>query len=277
MPASPQWGTGYRHRPPTLSERARSTVLSLGVGVDFEPTVHPPFPELFRRYGPLNQGRFNACTGCGVAMGATLAAAAAGHEFTQALSPLIPYWAARRRQAGSDELVRDDGAFLDDVVWAFNYFGASQDHSNQGLFLGLRAETVNSRPPPSEFREALRVRSQLQLRMRPIVAERERLVQLLAHSLELGRICFVALPVGPSFLDPRDEVIREQPLDQSLGYHFVCLLDWRRNAFGHFELQCGNSWGRLWADLGTAWLSRFLIKQAIGAFYLEPLPALEAA
>lgn len=274
--APPRWGTGYRHRPPTLSERARSALVSLAVGVDFEPTTHPPFPELFRRYGPLNQGRFNACTGCAVAMGATLAAAAAGHDLPSALSPLIPYWAARRKRAGSDEFVQDDGAYLDDVVWAFNWFGASDDKSSQGLFVGLRADMINARPPPSEFREALRVRSQLQLRMRPIVAERERLVQLLAHSLHLGRVCFVALPVGDSFLEPRQDVIGNQ-IGQVLGYHFVCLLDWRKNDFGQFELQIGNSWGRLWADQGTAWASRFLIKQAVGAFYLEPLRAPEAA
>lgn len=273
MLTSLPWGTGYRHRPPTLSERAGSSLRALRVGADFEPELHPPFPELFRRFGPLNQGRFNACTGCGVAMGATLQAAAGGLELPQALSPLIPYWAARRRDAGSDDRVEDNGAFVDDVVWAFNAFGASNDNSNRGLFLGLRAETINRRPPSSDFREALRVRSQLQLRMQPIIAERERLVQLLAHSLHLGRVCFVAVPVADSFLDPRQDLIDAQPLDQSIGYHFVCLLDWRRNVFGKYELLCGNSWGRLWAAEGTAWLTRYLIQQSLGAWYLEPRAA----
>lgn len=264
----PRRGLGYRHRKLTLEQRASSAWRSRRVAASFEPWRHPPFPALFRRFGPLDQGELNACTGFGVAMGATLQTALAGSERVVALSPRLPYWAARRREAGDDELIQDDGAFVDDVVWAFNAFGATAD---KPWIQELTADNVNERPSPADFREALRVRAALQLRIRPIVAQGARLVQRIAHSLHLGQVCFTALPVGDSFLDPDARVIGAQPLEYSLGYHFVCLLDWRRAPGGSLELLCGNSWGLTWGERGTAWLSPALIGQGLGAWHLENL------
>jgi hypothetical protein len=263
-------GLGYRHRPPSLGQRAASAWRSRRVSGAFEPFLHPPFPELFLRFGPLDQGELNACTGFGVAMGATLQAALGGAKRSVALSPRLPYWAARRREAGADELVTDEGAFVDDVVWAFNAFGATDD---QPHMRELTASTVNQRPPASDFRAALAVRSELELRMRAIVASGDRLVQRLAHSLNRGQVCFVALPVTESFFDagPGPDAIGPQPLERALGYHFVCLLDWRRTLRDRYryELLCGNSWGWRWGDSGMAWLSPELVAQSLGACYLE--------
>lgn len=261
---------GYRHRPPALRERAGSAWRSRRVSDAFEPVVHPPFTELFMRFGPLDQGELSACTGFGVAMGATLQAVAAGAKRSVALSPRLPYWAARRREAGRDELVTDQGAFVDDVVWAFNAFGATDD---QPHMRELSEHTVNVRPPPSDFRAALAVRSELQLRMRAIVAGGDRLVQRLAHSLHLGQVCFLALPVTELFLDAEagPDAIGPQPLERALGYHFVCVLNWRRSWANRYryDLLCGNSWGWRWGNNGTAWLSPELVAQSLGAWYLE--------
>jgi hypothetical protein len=253
-------GLGYRHRPPSLTARASSALRSRRVAETFTPTVHPPFGELFARYGALDQGALNACTGFGVAMGATLQAAATGLQMPSALSPRLPYWAARRREAGDDDLVEDEGAFVDDVVWAFNAFGASATE--------LTAENVNERPPPSAFRAGLVVRSALKLRLRAIVAQGARLVQRVAHSLHKSQVCFAALPVADTFLSPGSGAIPAQSLERALGYHFVCLLDWR-HAFGSYELLCGNSWGTEWGERGTAWVSPELMGQSLGAWYLE--------
>lgn len=270
MAGACQRGLGYRHRPPTLLARAGSALRRVRVPADFEPTVHPPFAELFHRFGPLDQGPLNACTGFGVAMGATIQSAAGGRAYRRALSPLLPYWAARRREVGSDELVRDEGAYVDDVVWAFNAFG-----SFEGGDLDMARVQVNDRPPPCDFRAALRERSRLQLRLRQIVDEPVRLLQRIAHSLHLGQVCFLALPVGASFFEPPLGAIPAQR-GEIAGYHFVCVLDWYRFGGGLFELLCGNSWGS-WANGGTAWLSPELCMQSLGAWYLEHMPALEAS
>ncbi len=278
-------GTGYLHRPPTLTERASSSWRGARIPSSFEPAAHPPFLELFWRFGPLDQGKLNACTGFAVAMGATIQSVAGGAERAVSLSPMLPYWAARRREWGADELVKDEGAYVDDIVWAFNAFGAlddfygayrsantDDDHSWRKTFLELQHATVNKRPAPEEFRAALRTRSELQLRMRSILAKGPRLAQRLAHSLHLGQVCFVALPVGPTFLDPPDRgAIPEHPDAPPLGYHFVCLLDWRLSwgGAGGYELLCGNSWGADWGDGGTAWLSPWLLAQSLGGWYLE--------
>jgi len=135
--------------------------------------------------------------------------------------------------------------------------------------LSLTAETVNERPPLGMFRAALRVRSQLRLRMRAIVDGGDRLLQRLAHSLHQGQVGFVALPVADSFLEPGPDAIPEQPMDDAIGYHFVCVLDWRRPPGGDYELLCGNSWGPHWGEGGTAWMSPALVRQSLGAWFLE--------
>lgn len=270
MAALPR-GLGYRHRTPTLTERAGSAWRSRRVPDGFRPSHHPPFPALFQRFGPMDQGTLSACTGFALAMGATIQSVAEGASRVVPLSPRVPYWAARRREARADELVRDEGAYVDDVVWAFNSFGATDEPP---WMQDLSAQTVNERPPPSAFRAAYRVRSELQLRLRPIVASGERLVQRITHSLHEGEVCFVALPVGESFLDPGPSPIGPQPLERALGYHFVCLLDWQRRhggGRGDYELLCGNSWGWWWGQAGMAWLSPELVQQSLGAWYLERL------
>lgn len=265
--AAPRRGLGYLHRPPSLRARLTSAARATRVPADFEPTAHPPFPELYQRIGAMDQGVLNACTGYGLAMGAMLQEAAAGFRRFAALSPRVPYWAARRREVGADELVEDQGAFVDDVVWAFNHFGASEvELGTEQARAPLSSELVNDRPPPAEFRQALRVRSQLRLRMRSIVASGDRLVQRLTHSLHQRQVGFVALPVGDSFYDPPPVIPAQR---DHYGYHFVCVLDWRRRATGGYELLCGNSWGWGWGVLGTAWLSPELVKQTLGAWYLE--------
>lgn len=289
MPARFHRGTGYLHRAPSLAERASSAWRSRRVAASFRPSLHPPFPELFKRFGPMDQGALSACTGFGVAMGATLQSVAGGAQREVALSPMLPYWAARRRAVKSDDQVRDEGAYVEDVVWAFNTFGALDDvlraHAlgdgrepdplQRRIRDFVHAE-VNQRPAPSEFRAALRVRSELQLRMRTIVEEGDRLLQRVAHSLHLGQVCFLALPVADSFLEPGPGVIPAQTVG-IIGYHFVCLLDWHRNDFGSYEFLCGNSWGPEWALGGTAWLSSWLCKQTLGAWYLERVERPEAA
>ena len=109
--------------------------------------------------------------------------------------------------------------------------------------------------------------------MKTIVASGPRLLQRISHSLHHRQVCFVALPVGESFLGASKHegpaTIPAEPIADVLGGHFVCLLDWRRRRGVGYDFLCGNSWGAYWGDRGTAWLSPDLVEQTVGAWYLE--------
>lgn len=261
MTARP-WGFGYKPSPPTLREKVGSKLASLRVSSDFTPSKHPRFEELFRLWGPGNQGQFSACTGFGVALAARLQSAIDG-EHVPRLSPLLPYWAARARELGHSR-VSDDGAMVPDVVWALNKFGTCSEAE-----LPFSQHHINARPPPHAFRAALAMRSRVRVRMSRIVDAGDRLIQRAAHALHSNRVCMIAIPVGDEFISADgSRAIGRTPAINLLGWHFVVLLDWVYLG-GTYSFLCANSWGSEWGDNGAAWLSSDLVKQTQGIWALE--------
>ena len=263
------WGTGYLHRDPTLLDRAGSRWRSRRVGESFTPTKHPPFLGLFRQFGgPWDQSIFNACTGYATSMAMLIAAEHRGIRLPR-LSPLLPYWAARCRDAADELLITDSGAYVDDVVWAYNRFGAPDARTwpFDGLPREEQVRRINARPTPGAFRSALAIRHLSgRMRLRPIIDSGPRLTQRIAHSLHLEQVVLVALPVGSSFAGGLRDPIPAQ--SDEYGYHYVPLLDWREGS-GGYEALIGNSWGRHWGSAGVAWASSALLEQAIATHYLE--------
>lgn len=259
------YGTGYLHREPTLIERVGSAWRSRRVADTFVPTHHPRFKETFWRLGPWNQSISNACTGYASVMGLLIQAEANGLSLPR-LSPLLPYWAARCRDA-PDELITDGGAYVDDIVWAFNRFGAPSEAQwpFDTLSRKERERVINQRPPPSVYRAALAIRHMAgPMRMRAIVDRPERLPLRIAHSLHNDQVVLVALPVGDEFFRGVEPIPPQEPE----GWHYVLVLDWRVNSEGLIEGLIGNSWGQ-WGNRGTAWASNGLLRQASAVHYME--------
>lgn len=262
-------GLGYKHRKPGVLDRASSKLRSLRVGAEFTPTVHPRFPTWFRMMGALDQGQFNACTGFGLAQGVRLDQSKSWMA-PPLLSPLVPYWSARRRETGDDDYVLDNGAYVDDVVWAFNAFGSCREEHYPFIDRSRSEQTelINARPPQRVYQLALARRDTLKLKLKRIVDHGDRLLQRTAHSLHLEQVCFTAIPVDYQFLQGHDVYMTGG--GPSLGYHFLALLDWRPSITGtSYDLLCGNSWGNEWGDYGTAWIAPTLTRQAQGVWYLE--------
>ena len=258
-------GTGYLHRAPSRLAKLSSDWRSRRIGDDFTPTVHPPFTRYFLQIGAMDQGGTNACTGYALTMGSMIMARS--HEIdVPRLSPLLPYWAARCRDATDEALIQDSGAYVDDVVWAFNRFGAPTEDllPFDSLTTRERRAVVNKPPPPAAFRNALAIRSRLKrAKLRPIVDTGDRLVLRAAHSLHKGQIVFAALPVSDAFMVALDPIPPQTPE----GWHYVALLDWRYNERFELELLIGNSWSSYWGFKGTCWASSGLIQQALAIHY----------
>jgi len=259
-------GLGYIHRRPTAIVRVGSALRSRRVPRSFTPTRHPRFAALWGH--PRDQGALQACTGYFTTRGKELVIAAVWGE-TVEFSPLASYaWGRGRR----DSVLVDTGAFTGDVVWAENTIGpcpsAAWPWDNAAE--GSNDRIVNVRPSVEAVMLAKRMRRTYPIVVREIVDDGDRLVQRILHSLDLGQLVGVAIPVGEELI--AGTMLLTAQLNER-GYHQVCILNWRKNRHGEYDFLIGNSWGATWGGTesppGTQWCTAALVKQSIHTCYME--------
>lgn len=263
---------GYVHGTPGIAARVGSAMRARRVPAGFKPTRHPTFVD---RWGaPLNQDPTNSCVGFTLAREWELTVGGltqnAGVTAPKISPGAIYYWARRKAQKRGP--LEDSGCYTGDALDVLNDIGPCPDRNFpfRNEKPAVLAERVKAAPPASAVLASKRMRDIYpSVKGKTIVDYGDRLVERILHSLDLGQICGIAIPVGEQFVDG-SETLDATPQNDVAGYHEVTLLDWRV-VDGEFQLLVGNWWGA-WggtdSPLGTQWSRASLIKQSIHTHYL---------
>jgi hypothetical protein len=175
------------------------------------------------------------------------------------LSPVIPYFYARREAVSSDAEVTDSGSDPDSMTAAMNDFGACPMST-----LPFDASRINM--PPGDV--ALLAAQKVRCKISPILATGPLLWTAIQHVICIERLpVLIALNVVPAFDNAADTGgIIDNPSGTSRGGHAQCL--YGVTAQG---AQDANSWGiGQWTPDGTAILTpRFIAGAVMWAGALE--------
>jgi hypothetical protein len=260
-----EFGRGILIEPPSVRERVGSLFRGFRVEHGFEPRFHPKFAPYIGR--AWNQHATNACTGFATTKLATAMLAADG-DLDGELSPLFPYFGARRKR---HEYIRDNGSYLRDVEWAINDAGLCHETTWPGFSLNAveLKRVVNERPSTAAFSEGQKLRRKYRFRLRQIVDNGERLMDRVLHSLNKHQGIVVSIPVTNDFY--KSGVLTEQRNTSGAPLHLVALYDWRKDS-GRYVVRGINSWGEMIHDRGKFEADASFVAQARQAHYLERLP-----
>lgn len=208
----------------------------------------------------LDQGDSGACFGFAAVQGEHIDRQARG-QAGGILSPVVPYFYARREAVSSDAEVTDSGSDPDSMTAALNDFGACPIST-----LPFDENALNM--PPGDV--VLLVAQKVRCKISPILATGALLWTAIQHVICIERLpVLIALNVVPAFDNAGDTGgIIDDPSGTSRGGHAQCL--YGVTAQG---AQDANSWGiGQWTPDGTAILTPRFIAGAVswaGALEIE--------
>jgi len=220
----------------------------------------PPKPTILGAPTIKSQANTAECFGFAVVQGIHIALQAEGRP-SSLLSPVLPYWAARRERASSDTDIADSGSDPDGMIAACADFGAcawDEDPFDEAK--------VNDRPNDTAFLSAQQHRCLLS----PIFATGSMLYPAIQHVIAVERRpVLIALEVVPAFDNPGADDVIDDPSGTSRGLHAQCLY-----GFNEIGARDANSWGiGNWTPDGTATLTpRFIAGAVVWAGSLQVNP-----
>jgi hypothetical protein len=183
-----------------------------------------------------NQGGTGECFGFASVQGIHIDLQAQSKPSTL-LSPVLPYWAARREETPADTDITDSGSDPDGMTKALADVGAcpwDEDPFDEAK--------VNDRPNDTAFLAAQQHRCTLL----PILATGSELFPAIRHVIEVERHpVLIALNVVPQFDNPHAGGIVDDPTGTSRGLHAQCLFGTRLigGASGGVAALDAGSWG----------------------------------
>jgi hypothetical protein len=220
----------------------------------------PPAPTILGTPTIKDQIGTAECFGFAAVQAIHIALQAEGRP-SSLLSPVLPYWAARRERAGADTDITDSGSDPDGMIAALSDFGAcpwEEDPFNE--------TKVNDKPNDTAFLAAQQHRCLLS----PIFATGAMLYPAIRHVIEVERRpVLIALQVVRAFDNPGPGGVIDDPSGPSRGLHAQCI-------FGTTKIGArdANSWGLGdWTPDGTATLTpRFIAGAVVWAGSLQVIP-----
>jgi hypothetical protein len=208
-----------------------------------------------------DQGNSAECFGFAAVQAIHIELQAQGKPSTL-LSPVLPYWGARREETDADTDLTDSGSDPDGMTKAIADIGAcpwDEDPFDEAK--------LNDRPNDTAFLAA----QQHRCTILPILATGNALYDAIQHVICIERHpVLIALQVVPAFDNPGTDGVIDDPTGKSRGLHAQCLFGVDQRGF----VDDANSWGLgQWTPNGCASLTpRFIAGAVVWAGSLQVNP-----
>lgn len=229
----------------------------------FASAAAPPAPVMLGAPDIRDQLSTNSCFGFATCQAVHVRKQVLGQP-SELLSPMIPYFEARRLELGRDSDVRDDGCDPYGMMTAWADFGACPWD-----FAPFDVGAINQRPGAIAFQVAQKV----QCKIEPILETGQRLWSAIQHAVGVEKKPVVhALEVTQAFRHPLNGMV-DSDAGESEGLHANCIVG--INEDGAID---ANSWGTGYGSNGLVVLTpRFIAKRIVWAAVLTLESELEAA